>query len=155
MNPNSWVILRSLMSRPAFQALVARMILWVQSSNHTRPTFISLDTPAASAKRAARFGQGTHLPPAHASMKWPRPPDLRKRSRTPGRARGLCQSQPQVANGWQHLHFQLYDSALFAKAMRPLKRPSPRVQQKLFPKVLEPIRCQFGVADRVLDVLVA
>src|SRR5262249_45967385 len=61
MNPNSWVMLRSLMSRPAFQALVARMILWVQSSNHPRPTFISLDTPAASARRAARFGHGTHL----------------------------------------------------------------------------------------------
>jgi hypothetical protein len=62
MNPNSWVILRSLMSRPAFQALVARMSLWVQSSNHPRPTFISLDTPTASAKRAARFAFAARLP---------------------------------------------------------------------------------------------
>src|SRR5215472_16049718 len=50
MNPNSWVIFRSLMSRSSFQALVARMIFWVQISNHSRPTFVSLDTPAASAK---------------------------------------------------------------------------------------------------------
>src|SRR5215475_6406481 len=70
MNPSNWVILRSLMSRPAFQALVARMILWVQSSNHPRPTFISLDTPAASARRAARFGQGTHLLLVFPLLRW-------------------------------------------------------------------------------------
>jgi hypothetical protein len=38
------------------------MILWVQSSNHPWPTFISLDTPAASAKRAARFAFAARLP---------------------------------------------------------------------------------------------
>ena len=36
----------------------------------------------------------------------------------------------------------------------PLMRAGRATSPRLFPEVLEPIRCQLGVANRVLDVLV-